>query len=64
MTVQSVSLGDLLTLVRRKVDVVAEGQYPEIGVRSYGRGLFHKQPRSGLEVGDKELRLVHEPAGN
>lgn len=60
MTVQSVSLGDLLTLVRRKVDVVADGQYPEIGVRSYGRGLFHKQPRSGLEVGPKELFLVHE----
>ena len=60
MIIQPVSLGELLTLVRRKVDVVADGQYPEIGVRSYGRGLFHKQPRSGLEVGDKELFLVHE----
>ena len=60
MKPQRVSLGDLLTLVRRKVDVVTENQYAEIGVYSYGRGLFHKQPRSGLEVGDKELFLVQE----
>lgn len=60
MNVSRVSLGELLTLVRRKADVVANGQYPEIGVRSYGRGLFHKEPRSALEVGEKELFLVHE----
>lgn len=60
MNAQRVSLSDLLTFVRRKVEVVADQQYREIGVRSYGRGLFHKEPRSGLEVGNKDLFLVHE----
>lgn len=50
-----VSLGELLTLERRPVHVVPEGKYAEIGTYSYGRGIFHKQPRSGLEVGDKKL---------
>ena len=55
-----VSLGELLTLERRPVRVVPDGQYAEIGTYSYGRGIFHKQPRSGLEVGDKKLFTIRE----
>jgi restriction endonuclease S subunit len=55
-----ISLGDLLTLERRQVKVLPEAQYAEIGVYSFGRGIFHKQPRSGLEVGDKDLFLIRE----
>jgi type I restriction enzyme S subunit len=50
-----VSLGNLLTLQRRRALVEPEGLYPEVGVYCFGRGLFHKPPRSGLEVGDKPL---------
>lgn len=54
------SFGDLTRLERRSVDVIADRQYQEIGTYSYGRGIFHKQPRSGLEVGSKDLFLMKE----
>jgi type I restriction enzyme, S subunit len=56
----SVSLGDLIRLERRPVEVIADHEYQEIGTFSYGRGIFHKRPRSGLEVGDKDLFLMKE----
>src|SRR5271154_3385925 len=58
--IPKVSLGTLLTLERRPATVVTDGQYSEIGTYSFGRGIFHKPPRSGLEVGDKKLFLVRE----
>ena len=56
----TVSLGELIRLERRPVEVVTEHQYQEIGTYSYGRGIFHKTPRSGLEVGNKDLFLMKE----
>lgn len=56
----SVSLGELIRLERRPVEVIADRDYQEIGTYSYGRGIFHKRPRSGLEVGDKDLFLMKE----
>jgi type I restriction enzyme, S subunit len=56
--VDRVSLGEILTLQRRPVEVHPNREYAEIGVRSFGKGIFHKQPRTGLEVGDKELYVV------
>jgi len=55
-----VSLGELLRLERRRVTVEPDKQYPEIGIYCFGRGIFHKTPRSGLEVGDKDLFLLKE----
>lgn len=55
-----VSLGELLRLERRSVAVVADNQYAEIGIYCFGRGIFHKAPRSGLEVGNKDLFLIKE----
>lgn len=55
-----VSLGELLHLERRRVTVEPDKQYPEIGIYCFGRGIFHKTPRSGLEVGDKDLFLFKE----
>ena len=55
-----VSLGQLLRLERRRVTVEPDKQYPEIGIYCFGRGIFHKTPRSGLEVGDKDLFLLKE----
>lgn len=55
-----VSLGELLRLERRPVKVVPEGQYAEIGIYCFGRGIFHKLPRSGFEVGNKDLFLIKE----
>src|ERR1043166_8629250 len=53
-----VSLGELLRLERRPVKVETEKLYQEIGIYSFGRGIFHKAPRTGLEVGDKDLFLM------
>ena len=55
-----VSLGALIRLERRHVKVRAEERYPEIGIYCFGRGIFHKTPRTGFEVGDKDLFLLKE----
>jgi type I restriction enzyme, S subunit len=55
-----VSLGELLRLERRPVKVHTDEQYQEIGIYCFGRGIFHKMPRTGFEVGDKELFLMKE----
>ena len=45
-------------LVRRPVNVEAEGQYPELGIRSFGKGTFHKPSLHGMEVGTKKLYRI------
>jgi type I restriction enzyme S subunit len=50
----------LIRLERRPVAVKPDQEYQEIGTYSFGRGVFHKTPRSGLEVGDKPLFLMKE----
>jgi type I restriction enzyme S subunit len=56
----SVSLKRILTLERRPVKVAANAEYAEIGIYSFGRGIFHKPPRTGFEVGDKSLYLIKD----
>ena len=56
----TVSLAELLRLERRKVTVEPETLYQEIGIYCFGRGIFHKTPRTGFEVGDKDLFLMKE----
>jgi type I restriction enzyme, S subunit len=51
----SVSLDELIRLERRPVEVDPQRKYQEIGIYCFGRGIFHKTPRTGLEVGDKNL---------
>jgi type I restriction enzyme S subunit len=42
------------------VKIEPEKLYQEIGIYCFGRGIFHKTPRTGLEVGDKDLFLMKE----
>ena len=53
-----VSLGELIRLERRPVQIEPHKLYQEIGIYCFGRGIFHKLPRTGLEVGDKDLFLM------
>jgi len=46
---------DVAPLVRRPVEVDPETLYPELGIRSFGNGTFHKPGLSGVEVGDKRI---------
>lgn len=48
-------VGDVLRLQRRPVVVDPSAQYEEIGVRSFGKGIFHKDPVSGAELGNKRV---------
>ncbi len=51
-------LGEAAPLVRRRVDPGPNTNYTEIGVRSYGRGLFLKPPVTGPELGAKRVFRV------
>ena len=53
-------MSEVAPLVRRPVDVDPDGSYPELGVRSFGRGTFHKPVLSGVEVGSKKLFRIRE----
>lgn len=48
-------VGDVLKLQRRAVEVDPNAEYEEIGIRSFGKGIFHKDPVSGLELGNKRV---------
>ncbi len=54
------SLQRILKLERRPVEIIADKKYAEIGIYCFGKGIFHKEPRTGLEVGDKKLFLIKE----
>jgi len=50
-----VPVAEILGLQRREVDVETERLYEEIGVRSFGNGLFVKSPVSGADLGEKRV---------
>ena len=52
-------LAEVAPIVRRPVEIDPEATYPELGVRSFGKGTFHKQPLPGSEVGTKKLYCIH-----
>ena len=46
---------DVAPLQRRPVPVNPLDRYDEIGIRSFGKGTFHKAPISGIELGTKRI---------
>lgn len=48
-------MAEVAPLVRRPVEIDLDAAYPELGVRSFGRGTFHKAELPGVEVGNKKL---------
>ena len=48
-------MAEVAPLVRRPVDIDPDQRYPELGVRSFGRGTFHKPALDGMAVGSKKL---------
>jgi type I restriction enzyme, S subunit len=45
----------LIRQVKRPVEVDPETEYREIGIRSWGRGIFHKEPVRGALLEDKSV---------
>jgi type I restriction enzyme S subunit len=50
----------LLTKSVKPVNVDSDATYREIGIRSHGKGIFHKEPISGKAIGDKRVFWVAE----
>lgn len=48
-------MADVAPLVRREITIELEGSYPELGIRSFGKGTFQKPPLTGADVGTKRL---------
>ena len=48
-------MAEAAPLVRREQTVSLDGGYPELGIRSFGKGTFHKPSLSGGDVGSKRL---------
>ena len=51
-------MAEVAPLVRREQTIDLDGIYPELGIRSFGKGTFHKPPLSGSEVGTKRLYRI------
>ncbi len=45
-------------LVRRQVEIRMGEEYPELGIRSFGKGTFHKPALDFLSVGTKRLYRI------
>jgi type I restriction enzyme, S subunit len=46
---------EVAPLVRRAVEANPNGSYPELGIRSFGKGTFHKPAITGVALGSKRL---------
>jgi type I restriction enzyme S subunit len=53
-----VPLSNLLRRVRKPVEVEADKLYREIGILSHGKGIFHKEERTGASLGNKSVFWV------
>ncbi len=53
---------NVLERYSQSVDVYPESFYQEIGIRSHGKGIFHKQPLPGYKLGNKRVFWVKEEA--
>lgn len=53
-----VRLGDVLRFTPRRVIIESARTYREIGIRSHGRGVFHKPPVTGLDIGEKKVFYI------
>ncbi len=49
---------EIAPIIRRDVVLDENALYPELGIRSFGKGTFHKPALTGLEVGTKTLYQV------
>ena len=56
---RSVTLDQILTLKLDTVQVIPNATYPNLGIYSFGRGLFEKSPIDGMATSAKTLTRVH-----
>ena len=54
------SMSEVAPLVRRPVEIEPDQSYPELGVRSFGRGTFHKPALVGSKLTWQKLFLIQK----
>ncbi|MXW76780.1 MAG: hypothetical protein F4Z58_12235 [Acidimicrobiaceae bacterium] len=52
------SLGEVMEESTESVEVALEGRYPNLGIYSFGRGVFEKPPIDGMATSAKKLNRV------
>lgn len=52
------TIDECLERVERPVDVQSNEMYTQIGIRSHGKGLFHKEPVTGESLGNKAVYWI------
>lgn len=57
---EKVSLGSLIELDERIETVEGDGEYPQLGIRSFGNGLFFKDAVSGAETSYKKFNTAYQ----
>lgn len=55
-------INNLLIKISNPVKVVPDEVYQEIGIRSHGKGIFHKEPINGKELGNKRVFWIEKNA--
>jgi len=56
------SVDSFVKRINNPVAVEPDCMYRQIGVRSHGKGIFHKEPVTGKSLGEKRVFWVHAPA--
>jgi len=51
-------LGEVMEAATDPIDVAMDGSYPNLGIYSFGRGVFEKPPINGLATSAKKLNRV------
>lgn len=49
---ERVRVGEVLRLERREVEIDPAAEYRLVGIYSFGKGILHREPKPGLELGD------------
>ncbi len=55
-------LGQILELYEESIPVLPTGSYPQVGIRSFGMGLFTKAPVAGVETTYKAFNRLYTGA--
>ena len=55
---ESFPVKGLITLARRQIFPEPGRTYREIGIKSFGRGIFHKVPVTGADIGEKRVFAI------
>ncbi|MEG4962650.1 MULTISPECIES: restriction endonuclease subunit S [unclassified Microcoleus] len=52
-------IDNFLVRYNNPVHVQLDAEYSQIGIRSHGKGIFHKEPVTGRDLGNKRVYWVH-----